>query len=87
MATAYARRELQEILFSLFYAKYFNHGTGGHQAYTVQAKQARSAGKGDIRLVLVNLFDQDQGHLPDDIVAKAIEAHPEQFLVEAPRSK
>lgn len=82
MATAYTRREMLEILFSLSYAKDYHHGTASHNLYMLQAKQARSAREGDIRLVLVNLFDQDQGHSPSDIVARAIEAFPNQFLAE-----
>jgi len=37
-------RQLKEILFDLFYAKYLAHGTDGHNVRLIMAEMARAAG-------------------------------------------
>lgn len=37
-------RRLKEILFALLYAKYFGHGTDGHNARLIMADQAKLLG-------------------------------------------
>jgi hypothetical protein len=77
----YTRRELMELVLSLEYAENFRHGTPNHTGYMVAAKLCRSSTTRIVRKV-VEVFDKGVHRKAEDIVARAIEHAPEEFITE-----
>lgn len=63
------QRELSEIRFSMVYARWFNHGTAGHNGYLLTAKLAERLG--------IHLLEDDSLILPSDITVLEKPERPE----------
>lgn len=80
----YTRRELQEIVLCLDYAKNYGHGTGGHNGYVLGEKLARGSQEKIVQALVV-VFDLAIHHDAHGIVAAAIISSPEAFIPDEKR--
>ena len=71
-------RALKELLFNLIYARFFAHGTDGHNARMVMAEMAKDSCNEEVLLLYeyVQHFDLDVGRLIEGVMSTRRDEQP-----------
>ena len=71
-------RALKELLFNLIYARFFAHGTDGHNARMVMAEMAKQSTDMEVVLLCdyVQHFDLDVGRLIEGVMSTRRDEQP-----------